>query len=86
MARHKSIERPPAGRTVRIELGGQSYEGTYTLDGPMVTVQTLTLGVKSARLGDSPPELFAKGVLAELVFESERRFRMRLRSLQSPGE
>jgi len=73
MTRFKSVERPPAGRPVCIELHGKRHEGTYTVDGPMVTVQTLTLGDKTAPLGDSPPIALARLLLAELVYDDERR-------------
>ena len=76
MSRHKTIERPPVGRSIRIEFDGQHYEGTYTVDGPVITVETLTLGSRRARLGDAVPEALAKLLLAELVHESTRRIRL----------
>ena len=59
MARHKSIERPPVGKRIDIEFDGERHEGTYTLDGPMVTVQSLLLGTRRAQVGDGSPEAHA---------------------------
>jgi len=73
MARHKSIERPPQGRGVRIILAGESHEGTYTVNGPMITVDSVLLGSKRAPLGDATPEMLAKLLLAELVYEFQKR-------------
>jgi len=76
MTRHKSVECPIAGRGVRIEFDGRHYEGTYTVDGPVITVESLLFGSKRARLGDASPEALAKLLLAELVHESARRMRV----------
>jgi hypothetical protein len=38
----------------------------------MLWVETLLLGAKRAQLGDNPPEVLAKLLLAELVYEHER--------------
>ena len=76
MPRHKSLERPPAGRNIRIELDGVSYDGTYRVDGSMVTTESLTLGVKCAPLRDGSAEALAKLLLAELADAHERRNRM----------
>ncbi|HLX30663.1 MAG TPA: hypothetical protein VKV24_19460 [Casimicrobiaceae bacterium] len=73
MARYRSIERPPAGRTVQIEVAGVRYEATYTVDGPIVTVDSLLLGHRSAALGDGSAEVVAKVLLLELVYSHERR-------------
>jgi hypothetical protein len=73
MTRHKSIERPPVGTPIEIDFDGQHYEGTYTLDGPMVTVESLALGVKRAHLGDGVPAVVARLLLAELVHAASRR-------------
>ena len=75
MTRHKSIECPIAGRGIRIEFDGQHYEGTYTVDGPVITVESLLFGSKRAQLGDASPEALAKLLLAELVHESARQVR-----------
>ena len=72
MARHKSIERPPAGTPVVIEFGGERHEGSYTLDGPMLTVNSVTLGVKRAPVGDGAPAAIARLLLAELAHERTR--------------
>lgn len=69
--RHKSIERPPVGRTIHIVLNGKEHEGTYTVDGPTVAVHSLTLGVRVAHIGDNSPEVLAKLLLAELVYRSD---------------
>ena len=72
MTRFRSIEQPPTGRSVSIELNGHAYEGTYTVNGPMLSLDTLTLGVRRAPLGDYAPEVLARLLLAELVYDSER--------------
>ena len=73
MARHKSIERPPVGRSVQIEVDGMRYEGTFSVNGPIVTVDTLLLGSRHATLTNDPPEIVAKRLLLELVYLNERR-------------
>jgi hypothetical protein len=73
MTRHKSIERPPVGTPIEIEFDGQHYEGTYTLDGPMVTVESLTLGVKRGHRGDGVPVVVARLLLAELAHARRTR-------------
>jgi hypothetical protein len=73
MARHKSIERPPVGRSVQIEVDGMRYEGTFSVNGPTVTVDTLLLGSRHATLTNDPPEIAAKRLLLELVYLNERR-------------
>lgn len=75
MARHKSIERPPAGKRIEIEFDGERHEATYTLDGPMVTVQSLLLGTRRAPLGDGSPEAIARLLLAELAHAARLRSR-----------
>ena len=73
MARHKSIERPPAGRHVQIEVDGTRYEGTYTVDGQIIIVDSLLLGSRRGRLGDGAPEIQARILLLELVHLNDRR-------------
>ena len=73
MARHKSIERPPAGRSVQIEVDGMRYEGTFSVNGPIITVDTLLLGSRHATLVSDAPEIVAKQLLLELVHLNERR-------------
>ena len=65
--RQKSIEAPPAGRNIRIVLDGQEHEGTFTVDGPTVTVRSVTLGVRVGVVGDNAPEVLARLLLAELA-------------------
>ena len=57
MTRFRSIEQPPTGRSVSIELNGHAYEGTYTVNGPMLSLDTLTLGVRRGRWDDYAPEV-----------------------------
>lgn len=73
MTRHKSIERPPVGTPIEIDFDGRHYEGTYTVDGPMVTVQSLALGVKRGHLGDGVPVVLARLLLAELAHATRPR-------------
>jgi hypothetical protein len=73
MARYKSLERSPAGRSIRIDSGGETHDASYTVDGSMVTVESLTLGVRCGHLHDSSAEALAKRLLAELAEERERR-------------
>jgi hypothetical protein len=56
----------------RIVVNGHAYAGTYSVHGPMLWVETLLLGAKRAQLGENPPEVLAKLLLAELVYEHER--------------
>jgi len=72
MPRYKSSEGAPAGRPVQIEVDGQRYEGTYTVDGPAVTVDTLLLGFRRVLIGDRSPEIAARVALLELVHASIR--------------
>jgi hypothetical protein len=69
--RHKSIERPPAGRAVRVMLNGTEYDATFTVNGPTVTVHSLTLGIRVACIDDTPPEVRAKILLVEMVYRNE---------------
>jgi hypothetical protein len=71
MPRHRSIERPPVGCTVRVRRNGVTHEGTYTVDGFMLTVGTLMLGTRSAHLGGYEPEALAKRLLAGLLEAAE---------------
>ena len=71
MTRHKSSERPPDGRHFRITLDGREFEGTYTVNGPILAVESLLLGIKRRQLGDAHPESLARLLLAELVYEHE---------------
>jgi hypothetical protein len=71
MARHKSCERPPEGRHFRITLDGREFEGTYTVNGPMLAVESVLMGIKRRQLGDTHPDVLAKLLLAELVYEHE---------------
>lgn len=73
MGRYKSIERPPAGKTIQIEVDGQRYEGTYTVDGSIVSVDTLLLGSRRGTFTDGSPETVARVLLLELVHLSGRR-------------
>jgi hypothetical protein len=73
MPRHKSTERGPIPQVVQLELDGRHYAGTYTVDGPMITVDTLLLGSRRVPLGDQPPEIAARVLLLELVYASIRR-------------
>jgi len=73
MARHKSIERPPEGTPIEIDFDGRHYEGSYTVDGPMVTVQSLVLGVKRAHIGDGVAAVVARLLLAELAHAARSR-------------
>jgi hypothetical protein len=73
MPRYKTSEGAPAGRPVRIEVDGQRYEGTYTVDGPAVMVDTLLLGFRRVLIGDRTPEVAARLALLELVYASARR-------------
>lgn len=75
MARHKSMEAPPIAQAVHIERDGVVYDGTYTVNGRMVTVTTLILGSKSAPLGAGSPETTAKIVLTDLLFADDEQRR-----------
>jgi len=69
--RHKSVEQPAVGRSIHIALDGQDYEGSYTVDGPTLTVHSLTLGVRVSHIGDVAPEVLAKLLLAEMVYRTK---------------
>ena len=73
MTRHKSIERPPVGTSIEIDFNGQHFEGSYTVDGPMVTVESPALGTKRAPLGDGAPLAIARLLLAELAHAARTR-------------
>ena len=73
MPRFKSTERPPSGRVVQLEFDGRHYAGTYTVDGAMVTVDTLLLGSRTGAVGDRTPEVAARVLLLELVYASLRK-------------
>jgi hypothetical protein len=71
MTRHKSSERSPEGRHFRITLDGREFEGTYTVNGPILAVESLLMGMKRRQLGGAHPEALARLLLAELVYEHE---------------
>ena len=73
MPRYKSSEGAPAGRPIQIEVDGRHYQGTYTVDGPAVTVDALLLGVRRVLIGDRSPEIAARVALLELVHANTRR-------------
>ena len=73
MGRFKSIERPPAGKAIQIEVNGQRYGATYTVDGSVVAVETLLLGSRRGPLKDGSPETTARVLLLELVLQNQRR-------------
>ena len=73
MGRYKSIERPPVGRTVQIEVNGERYEGTYTVDGSVVSVDTLLLGSRRGTVTNGSPATTARVLLLELVHLNQRR-------------
>jgi hypothetical protein len=75
MTRYKRTEVPPIPQAVRIERNGTVYEGTYTVNGAMVTVTSLILGSKSAPLGAGSPETTAKIILTDLLFAGDERNR-----------
>jgi hypothetical protein len=60
-------------QVVQLEFDGRRYAGTYTVDGPMINVETLLLGSRRAPLADQPPEIAARVLLLELVYASIRR-------------
>ena len=65
------MEAPPVPPNVRIERDGMVYEGTYTVDGAMIRVESALLGSKTALIGEAPPAVIAKISLAELPFMHE---------------
>ena len=73
MGRYKSIERPPAGKAIQIEVNGERYEGTYTVDGSIVAVDTLLLGSRRGSVSDGSPATIARVLLLELVLLHQRR-------------
>jgi hypothetical protein len=76
MPRNKSVEQPPRERSVSVELYGTIYEGTYTVNGDIVAVQSPALGVKWAQQrGGGPPDALAKILLTELAYEEAERGR-----------
>ena len=73
MARHKSIESSPVAQDVRIERSGTAYQGTYTVNGPTITVESVMLGSRTARIAGASPLVLAKIILAELLFMDDER-------------
>jgi len=73
MGRYKSIERQPAGKTIQIEVDGQRYGATYSVDGSVVAVDTLLLGTRRGTIKDGSPEATARVLLLELVHLNQRR-------------
>ena len=66
-------ERPPIIRDVQLERDGQVHIAKYTINGPLLTVSSVTLGAKSARIGATAPDVLAKMLLRELVDAEFRR-------------
>ena len=73
MGRYKSIERPPVGKTIQIEVNGERFEGTYSVDGSVVCVDTLLLGGRRGTVTDGSPEIVARVLLLELVHLHQKR-------------
>ena len=73
MPRHKSAERPLAEHSVRIHFEGKTYEAAYTVDGPIVAINSTKLGSKSALRGGIPPDALATIMLTELVYQDQER-------------
>jgi len=67
----QNSERPPEGHRFRITLDGREFEGTYTVNGPILAVESLLMGMKRRQLGGAHPEALARLLLAELVYEHE---------------
>jgi hypothetical protein len=72
MHHHENAARPAKGQSVHIVVNGRPYGCTYTVDAAMLTVYTLLLGAKRARLGDAAPETLARLLLAELVYDQRK--------------
>ena len=70
MARQNTVTRPTEGR-LSVVLNGERYEGTLTVDGPIVLVETVLLGSRRAQLHGTP-EVLATRLLVELVYEARR--------------
>jgi hypothetical protein len=75
MGPHKITARLPLGGRVRIVCNGEGYVGTFTVDGPLVSVETLLLGSRRAQLKGCAPEVVATRLLFELVYEGQKRKR-----------
>ena len=73
MPRFKSAEQPPEGHRVLIQRHGELYHGTYTVDGPMVVVDSPMLGTKRSWLGEMSADSLAKILLTQLLEEYELR-------------
>jgi hypothetical protein len=72
MARTKAPPSPPI--PIRMEVGGKTHLGSYSVDQKMIT--TFYLGRnKTAKLGDdvAAPETLARNLLAEMVRESRAK-------------
>ncbi|ACT59515.1 hypothetical protein [Hirschia baltica] len=50
----------------QIQLDGQTYTGSYEVDGPNVTVRYLSRTM-SRSIGTTPPAVAAKGLMIQLV-------------------
>jgi hypothetical protein len=53
---------------VSIEVNGKTYNGTYTVDGSIISV-SFALGSKRTQIGGSSPESLARVMLCELIRE-----------------
>jgi hypothetical protein len=69
MPKSKSKRTPPS-IPVLIELKGETYHGTYTVVGGMITVST-GFGSKTTQVGGTPVEALAMLLLSELVNEDK---------------
>jgi hypothetical protein len=59
---------PPRPVPVSIEVNGKTYNGTYTVDGSIISV-SFALGSKRTQIGGSSPESLARVMLCELIRE-----------------
>ena len=66
----RRAERIPRTIPVSIELGGQTYEGTYFVSQDMITVSS-GWGTRTTQLGGTPPYELARMLLAEIVHQKK---------------
>ena len=60
---------------VRVNFNGTTLEGHFIVDGTVITVDHVLLGVKLARLHGAPADAIASVLLSELAFEYTERTR-----------
>ncbi len=66
------MKRQSVVSTVSVEVDGKAYDGTYTVQSKVVTVESI-YGAGSTQVGGLPPQAVARLLLREIVVGAKAR-------------